>query len=424
MASPAIILKSKFVLPNSNGYKNYISYIDRDDSKINLEINRESNKSDDFNLFFTYMDYMGDEEKQGSLFTEDKDYLTSEEKKDMKEKFLEAQNNGSPMWQDVISFDNAWLEEQGLYNSKTKILNEKKIKSSVRSAVKELIKAEKMDESTIWTASIHYNTDNIHVHIAMVELNPSRKKVTVYNEKTNEWEEQYRAKRKQSSLDKMKSTVANKILDRHEKYNLIDKYIRGTVQFKKENNIRFSCHKQTRNLFIKAISHMPNDLRQWQYGYHSINKARPYIDEIVDIYLNTYHKENMKKLNELLDEQVEISKRLYGEDSRYKNYKQTKLDDLKKRMGNAVLKEMREFVKERRKENYIHYSVQKSKKQPKQKSKQIIAVRQREFKGNVSSISDIHFAILRLRHALRKKFHDYELERNIEEYDRMLEGYE
>lgn len=61
MSSPAIILKSKFVLPDKKDYNDYVSYIDRDDAKVNLEVDRESRKESDFNLYYSYMDYMGDE---------------------------------------------------------------------------------------------------------------------------------------------------------------------------------------------------------------------------------------------------------------------------------------------------------------------------------------------------------------------------
>ncbi len=39
--------------------------------------------------------------------------------------FKTAHENGSIMWQDVISFHNHWLEKQGIYNEKTKTLDEK-----------------------------------------------------------------------------------------------------------------------------------------------------------------------------------------------------------------------------------------------------------------------------------------------------------
>ena len=39
--------------------------------------------------------------------------------------FKTAHENGSIMWQDVISFHNPWLEKQGIYDEKTKTLDEK-----------------------------------------------------------------------------------------------------------------------------------------------------------------------------------------------------------------------------------------------------------------------------------------------------------
>ncbi|WP_367946640.1 hypothetical protein [Virgibacillus dokdonensis] len=32
---------------------------------------------------------------------------------------------------------------------------------------------------------------------------------------------------------------------------------------------------------MQALTHLPKDLRQWRYGYESVNDARPYIDEMV-----------------------------------------------------------------------------------------------------------------------------------------------
>lgn len=38
----------------------------------------------------------------------------------------------------------------------------------------ELIKKEGFD-NLLWSGSLHYNTDNIHVNVASVEINPTRK---------------------------------------------------------------------------------------------------------------------------------------------------------------------------------------------------------------------------------------------------------
>src|SRR5699024_4024373 len=179
MVRPAVVLKSKFIVPGSKEYKDYVNYIDRDSAKTKqvVSFKHKSDGLEDFKIFHAFMDYMGDEEKDGELFTNTKDTLDEREEKHVKEMFELAQKNGSPMWQDVISFDNDWLEEQGLYDLETHTLNEEKIRQATRSAVKEMLRNENMDEETvIWSGAIHYNTDNIHVHIATVEPHRSEER--------------------------------------------------------------------------------------------------------------------------------------------------------------------------------------------------------------------------------------------------------
>ncbi|MFD1707547.1 MobP2 family relaxase [Siminovitchia sediminis] len=405
--TPAVVLKSKFVMPSSAEYKKYVDYIDREDVKKVLKVDRDSKQLNDFQVFHSYMNYMGDDEKQGSLFTNDADQLDENKKIELKDAFTKAEQNGSPLWQDVISFDNTWLEKQGIFISKTGELDEAKIKNVVREAMKVMLDAEQMKETAVWSAAIHYNTDNIHVHIATVEPFPSREKKRLYNKETNQWEEQYRAKRKQGTLDKMKSKVANMIMDRSESRNRINEIIRGAVHDKKENTVDLASFRKTKRLFQKALLKLPEDKRQWQYGYQTINDARPYIDEIVDVYLKTYHKRDMKEFQKLLDDEVQIMKELYGEGSNYQKYKQTKLDDLRKRMGNAVLIEMKTFAKKEESLPLYKGSHQKSYYQKKWQSK-----------------CNLDRAIRNLQFHMRKSYHEYQKDRNIEEFDRMLDGYE
>lgn len=364
MSAPAIVVVSQYVTAKKANslelnFHDFVEYVNRDSSKIQKRIKDSLNTSELYiqKDFYKYMDYMNDSKKQGELFTANKDYLDKEELSKLKEAFALAQKNESPMWQDVISFDNAWLEKQGLYDSKTGKLDEVRIKNIVREAVKELLKNEKMEDNAVWTAAIHYNTDNIHVHIATVEPYPTREKKWFRDKETGEWSLQYKAKRKQSSIDKMKSKVANMIIDRSKERSRIDELIRGTVKEKKKVNIDLSSYRKTKKIFLMALEKLPNDRRQWFYGYHSIKETRPYIDEIVDIYLNTFHKKEMNELNTLLEEEEQVLKELYGEGSRFKNYKENKLKDFRKRMANAVLAEMRAYAKKwnsniRRKRNH------------------------------------------------------------------------
>lgn len=143
---------------------------------------------------------MGNPKKCGNLFTSDRDFLSEDESKKLKRCFSIAQENGSFMWQDVFSFDNEWLEKYGMYDRRTGALDEKRLMEAVRNSMTEMIERENFD-SLIWSASMHFNTDNIHIHIASVELNPTR-----YTKEDGFM--QYK------NLYRMKSKFANTLIDR------------------------------------------------------------------------------------------------------------------------------------------------------------------------------------------------------------------
>lgn len=64
------------------------------------------------------------------------------------------------MWQDVITFHNPWLQENGLYDAHTHTVDEKKLMEITRQSMKEMLKRERLDQLAVWSAAIHYNTDN------------------------------------------------------------------------------------------------------------------------------------------------------------------------------------------------------------------------------------------------------------------------
>src|SRR5699024_12599957 len=125
----------------------------------------------------------------------------------------------------------------------------------------------------------------IHVHIATVEPRPTRDVMNVFDKETDTWRDEYRVIRKPKTSDKMKSKVANCILDRANERNKIDELHRGTLRYKKDNQISVASFRKTNKLFTEAIKRLPEDRKQWRYDYEFINEARPYIDEMSNIYL-------------------------------------------------------------------------------------------------------------------------------------------
>ena len=107
-SKPILVAKTKFVRPSSKTFGSYIEYMDRNAAIHGGEVHQE---------YSAYAEkYMGNPEKTTGLFTANEDAITPELAEKLKTLFRTAQNNGSLLWQTVISFDNPWLAEHGIYN--------------------------------------------------------------------------------------------------------------------------------------------------------------------------------------------------------------------------------------------------------------------------------------------------------------------
>jgi len=256
--TPGVILKARFVTSHKKAFQEYVDYVDRDDTKKEQGTHEK--------LFSLYQDYMNNPDKTSSLFTQQSDRLNKQEKKQLKKLFETAQKNNSIMWQDVITFHNPWLEEHGLYDAKTSTVDKKKLMQITRQSMSEMLKREKLDRSAVWSAAIHYNTGNIHVHIATVEPYPTRD----------------RGKRKPKTLDVMKSKVVNQILDRGQNQQKINELIRKEMveKKKKDSSLKWK-NREFKPLFLQIYNHLPQDKRQWQYSYNGSGaKSSPHLQVI------------------------------------------------------------------------------------------------------------------------------------------------
>ena len=382
---PGVVLKTKFVTSDKKAFQDYVDYVDRDEAKKEQEVHEK--------LFTLYQDYMDNPDKTSSLFTQQSNQLNDEEKKQLKKLFEKAQKNNSIMWQDVITFHNPWLQENGLYDTHTHTVDEKKLMDITRQSMKEMLKRERLNESAIWSAAIHYNTGNIHIHIATVEPQPTRE----------------RGKRKPKTLDAMKSTVVNQILNRGEQHQKINELIRKDMVGKKkqDSSLRWK-NRDIQPLFLQIYNHLPEDKRQWQYSYRTLKPMKPFIDVLSQKYIEKYHRHEYQQLLGKLDKEVEELKKAYGEgkvdEKRYKNYKQTKIDDLYKRMGNAFLKEMKDYDKQQQQIKRMAESKKQSK-------------RPASFNQKVS----MHFALKKMERAFKS---EYESWKNQQHYERLQKDIE
>jgi len=329
-----VIINQRFLQANNpDSFGGYVDYINREEA---------------VKKYGAYQEYMGDSEKTSSIFSMSKNSLNKDERKRISDIFDQSQGLGGVMWQPVISFDNKWLEKYGLYDSELQILNEQKVMEVVRESVLELLKQNGKDMNVIWTGAIHHNTDNIHVHLAMCEPIPNK---NWFNKKTGKMEQ--RGKFKPKSLEAQKSKVVNLIIDRSKENQKINDIIRKHILEKmKSKTICYSS--KAYELFENILKDLPKDKRMWNYKAVSekfaLSPVHKKIDQLTSLYIEKHHKKDWDDLNKLLEEETRVMKESYGsgEQHRYKDLQKNKLKDLYARMGNSILKELKEADQARR----------------------------------------------------------------------------
>lgn len=325
--TPAIVIKSKFVTPSqrekSGNYQEFLNYMDRKDTHAH---------ENELLEYETYQDYMANDEKSTGLFSSVSDSLNEKEKEYMKDLFADCQNKGSILWQDVISFDNEWLKENQIIDGTH--VDEKRLKQATRNGINAMLKKEGLSESAVWTAAIHFNTDNVHVHVATVQDSNFKE----------------RGKRKLGSLETMKSKVINNLIDKSKDYEKLNYFIREQVISKKREDDMMSLKNKIVNRdlvkqFKHIHQHLPEDKRLWKYNMNGIADTRKEIDKFTTLYIEKHFEKEFEDFKKTLDKEVENHKRLYGDSEKAEKYRDTKMTDLYTRMGNAVLNEIKEHDK-------------------------------------------------------------------------------
>ena len=370
-----MILKSDFIIGNSSTkeYKNYIRYIDREEAKSTEHFQAEVDEEE----FEGYLDYLNRDQakqtlkkaKDEALFNDQHDHLNRRERIEISKSFNDAQKNGAVLWRDVYSFDNEWLKENGFL--KDGVLNEKEIKNATRNAMKKCFDEEKLNEHGFWVGGIHYNTDNIHVHVASTEKINTREviKYRRYDEKNNEYEvEEPKGKRLKRTEDNMKSSFINTLTNREMSLERMSQ-----LRYSLHHSITVDHYNLKQHQLLKEIQkQLPKEKSQWQYNNKNVKRIQPLIDQYTHNYMNRHHKQEFDEYKQLVKEDSEYNKALYGEGDkekdRYKNSEAYKMKDLNSKMGNALLKELKEQSNKRQSTSELGNEKQKHLHQDKVKN--------------------------------------------------------
>ena len=307
-----IVLVAKFVLSTDKSFQDFIDYIDREQAqKVKTDTEHKT-------AFSAFTDYMGNEEKTTGVFDNWNDKLSEWQVNKVKNSFEHAQENGGIMWQQVISFTPEFLKENKILHEGA--IDEDRLRAAARKAVNVQLKKEQLISNCVWTGAIHYNTDNIHIHIAMVEKEPGRT----------------RGKIKESTLNSAKAAVLNELSPRDKQKEIINEQRNKIIDIAKLNNNLLAISASIKN--VQKI--LPENGRL-QYNSANITpEAKKIIDTEIEFLLSTVLKTEYTDYMNSVEAEKAFYKKSYGAGERhlYENYTKTKKDELYSRIGNVLLK--------------------------------------------------------------------------------------
>ncbi|MDU6443333.1 MobP2 family relaxase [Streptococcus sp.] len=332
-----------FMLQYTEANSAYVDYTNRDeavqiDNDLDLETHRQSVEGlTDSQLqkiqtevpettlnFQEYIDYMNRSyatEKQSdemtAIFTQDANYLQREKVTTLKEKLEQAHKNGSLLWQGVISFDNDFLAAQGLYDQATGRVDQQAIKTVMRDVIPKMIDKEGLSDSAFWWGNIHLNTDNIHVHFGLSEVQSTREKIFYQPRHRME----YRGNFSQKTIQKCKSDVFHGLINDKTRSALLQKEqllanLKANLidQVFQENRV---VHSTEKNFLEQAYNHLPFQ-KKWRYGSNAKDFAVSKF--FLDKYLDSYFEHDGKELyQEFLQETRDFLQTYEGTYSAEKN---------------------------------------------------------------------------------------------------------
>lgn len=337
--SPGITFMIQYTEANAQ----YVDYTNRDEAvKIDDELSLETSRqmieglTEDEMIriqeavpetqlnFREYIDYMNrsyateeQSEELTAVFTQEADYLQKQRLTELKNQLETAYQNGSLLWQGVISFDNAFLAEQGLYDVATGQVDQKAIKAVMRDMMPTLIQKEGLSDSAFWWGNIHLNTDNIHIHFGLSEVESNRDKIFYRPRGRME----YKGNFSQKTINRFKSGIYHGLLKEETRSNLIRKeQVLANLKTDlmtsvyQEDKITSSAEK---NFLEQAYNHLPLNKR-WRYGSNARDFAvsKFFLDRYLDSYLQN---EGSVAYQEFLQETRELLKTYAGVYSAEKN---------------------------------------------------------------------------------------------------------
>ena len=393
------------ILDGKDDYTKYLSYMSREYA---LKKKEKLSPAEEKELHMVHKKLAGYSENQEEekalqsnlgLFSIDKETMTVEDMLDARERIQAAQSNGSVLYQDVISFDMDFLIKRSLYDPETEQLDESRLRQAGIKMMEQMFKDESIP-SGYWFAAIHRNTEHVHIHFATVESRNTRQIRNVKRDGIPCREPQ--GKRKQPTIDAMKSKFATTLTDRTSQLTRISDLRNTLYQSVKEAYSMNKEQLEEAELLGDIYSGLPENKKDWRYAVVPAS-TREKIDRLTDSLMSD--NPDYIEYVSLVEAEGRYRKKLYGESKREdKDYAENQKKDIKARLGNSLLKELKQDVN---KMEYVRKAYSKKS-----------GVAESNPKGRSRKPAFSKYNLYHLKRALND---DYEKWRAEKDYERMQE---
>lgn len=391
MSTPSITFMLQYTGANS-GFVDYTNRAEAVDIDNELSVSISEQLIDDVGIdqlkkiqaevpeqslnFPEYIDYMNRSyatEKQTSnktaVFNQHKNHLSQEEVRQLKNQLETAYQNGSLLWQGVLSFDNSFLAKHGLYDMETGQVDQAAIKNVLRTAMPHLIQREGLSSDAFWWGNIHLNTDNIHIHFGLSEVESAREKIFYAPRGRME----LRGNFSQKSIQGLKSEIFHGLLNDQTRSRLLrQEQVLANLKTDLLRNVLQGHQVATaaeKKFLEQAYNHLPQN-KNWRFKSNAKDFATSkfFLNRYLDSYFENEGKEVYDNFIKETRTFLEEYRTAYSSDDhrsyervRYvdgKPIKQTvstagydmekllkrRENDLRERLGNAILKQFKEGV--------------------------------------------------------------------------------
>lgn len=316
--TPNVVLRTHYYDLKSEGREFYSSNMD-DDYLSYIDKGIKTTKVRD------YVAYAGDDEKSSGIFSAN-GLLSKEEKKELREELRETK---STIWDYVISFEEKYGKENCYSWQKAKDLLAKTLPGYFKSIGLD-------PEKTVWYAGLHENTDNRHIHLSFFQKEPTaydrKSKTRVYR----------RGKIPIAKINGLKAAIERHYLEPVEGVARVRKLM--VEETKKSVTGSYARDSESFKFLVRKLSEeipLTGDL-----GYESANMdgCRSDIDAATDLVME--NECIAPKWKEVLDEADERDRKMTLICCRQKIdptpylYRPVFVKDIKRRMGNALIKEI------------------------------------------------------------------------------------